>query len=476
MTLHSRYWQVDGKAVLNPGPLKEDFDALGWEASFWGLVNSIHLPAGQRPGSAWFLMTREAGDELDKNEPVDITCTHEGGTTTWKNYYPVRSIIVGKDGDAKAPVLVELQDKRSVLALTAANKEYNVRIPVPKGSGVADRYFTDSLSSGTTLFTWQTELDNLWTFLPTGIRGTAPTLAYTPTHSPADHSFLGVNCWYEAIGSLIDFTQSVLTWNPFTDVFALTKLGDAQSGLDTALDAVVKKLMFSDDPRDDINRTSIPEKIRVHFDKRTKYSSSSNLLLPPARSWGGTPTHVRDVATGLTGAEAGTILHIWSDMVAEYDLSGAVLNGTDLNTSGDSLAGEVKNRLNVAGEPLRLIHAGCLESLLTGSEVHEVVWRDYGDAMGMVTEIRARPERYAKIGPRIPVRRVPASYWMLCKPNANIAKGASGAVSVYSSPAGTETDSTEDPTATALGVAVTSGKWSPLVMMDDELYVGCWET
>lgn len=65
--------------------------------------------------------------------------------------------------------------------------------------------------------------------------------------------------------------------------------------------------------------------------------------------------------------------------------------------------------------------------------------------------------------------------WMLqrsCKPNADIAKGASGTVSIYSG----ETDTGYDAESTkALAAAVTSGKWCFFEILGGNKFVAPWE-
>lgn len=65
--------------------------------------------------------------------------------------------------------------------------------------------------------------------------------------------------------------------------------------------------------------------------------------------------------------------------------------------------------------------------------------------------------------------------WMLqrfCKPNADIAKGATGTVSIYDG----ETDTGYDAeTCKALGAAVTSAKWCIFMYAKQTKYVSPWE-
>ena len=62
------------------------------------------------------------------------------------------------------------------------------------------------------------------------------------------------------------------------------------------------------------------------------------------------------------------------------------------------------------------------------------------------------------------------------KPDANIAKGASGTVSVWMGTPGSEADSSINVTAYATGAAVTSAKWVSLVFVNGSWLVGCWES
>jgi hypothetical protein len=139
-----RYVTVAGKKALHPLPLKQFCDAFGLPDHFWGRANSISCPIGMEPGSAWFLVSRIDGDSIDPNTLQNIVWTEQppGGSptaTTFKNYVLHKAILVAKDGDEKAPYLVEFRDKRQIFKLTAVNKEYNVRRTSRQGdSGTTD--------------------------------------------------------------------------------------------------------------------------------------------------------------------------------------------------------------------------------------------------------------------------------------------------------------------------------------------------
>jgi hypothetical protein len=422
--------KVGDKRVIRPTP------------GMHGLANQISLPLGQSPGSAWLLMRRTDVDALmdEKDEVHDITWTTEQGTNVFYSYYAVRAYCVDPDGDEKGAFLVEFRDKRQVLGMSVANKEYNVRIPVPKGSTAADRYFTDTLSGGTTAYTWQQVLDNLWTLLQADLRGTAPTLTYTPSHTPENLSFLGVNTWHGAIGPLVDFTQAALKLDATTGLMSLVDLCVAQPSLTSEQASHEDDLVMDFKPKEDFNAGTVPEKIRIFCTKRTKYSATSELILPPSRRWNHAPVYPHDRATSLTGAEVGTLLEFWTDMTAFYDGAGNIVNQTDLDTSNNAIGDKIKGRLGVAGERLRQIYRGLITTILPGSQVHEVIWRDHGGDEGLVTEIRAWPDRWGAPGPRLPLRLEPEAWEMWARATASITAGASANARIWVDVAGTMTD------------------------------------
>lgn len=69
----------------------------------------------------------------------------------------------------------------------------------------------------------------------------------------------------------------------------------------------------------------------------------------------------------------------------------------------------------------------------------------------------------------------PLNRLLVGKADADISKGSSGTVSVYTGSAGSETDSGINVTASALGAAITSAKWVTVAVNENGYYVGPWE-
>lgn len=389
-----RYVTIAGKKALHPLPLYEACEELGLPDDFWGRANSLSCPVGMQPGSAWFLVGKIDGIAISANTLQNIIWTDGTTATTFKNYVLCKAVIVGLDGDNKAPYLMEFRDKRQILKMAAVDKEYNVRRTTRQGdSGTTDLFYTSSLNSGSP-WTWQTMFADLWALLPSAIASTAPTLAtsgYVPADQPENWRFHG-SAW-EAIGVILEATNNVLCLDPIADTFTVQRIGATQTGLSSAKSDLSNagRRMLDDTPLTDLNLSSAPEKIRFYFPKRLELESS--LFDTAANVHLVTPYYTVDKSTGLTGAQTGTVLPYRANYIAEIDADGSTVNNsTALGTFADELKTKIVDRINLGTENGIVIYSGIATTIKPGCEAHEVVWRDYGDDFGCVTEVMRNPE------------------------------------------------------------------------------------
>lgn len=428
----TRYPKCGGRFAIAPGRLFLDLERAGLPTPFWGLANSIRCPVGMEPGSAWFLVSRADGDALAKNSFHNLTWTDGSTTTTFKNYVLHRGILVGSDGDGRSPYLLEFRDKRQVLRMATVDREYNVRRTTRfADSGTTDLYYTDSRNSGSD-WTWQTMFANLWETLPSAIRGTTPTLAtsgYVPTSEPENFRFHGSS--WDAIAEVLEATHNVLCYDPIADSFTVQRIGATQSGLSTAQAALnaAKRRMLTDTPLTDLNLAVAPEKIRFFFPKRMELDAS----LAETEAGGPLvdPYHTIDKTTGLSGAQAGTVLAFRTKYIAEIDADGFTVNNS---SALDTLAGELKDkivdRINLATERGTDIYSGIVTTIKPGCQIHEIIWRDYGDSMGCVTELIKRPIMgYAGDSPLIQLVPFTGEIWVDNNSGGNYA--ANGGPNTY---------------------------------------------
>jgi hypothetical protein len=469
----TRYPRVSGQPALNPGILADSLAAAGQDAPFVGLANSIRCPVGMLPGSAWFVVTRAVYDGLAKNDFHSLSWVHENGTTTWQKYAIFRAVKLGLDGDNTAPYCLEFRDKRQVLRLSAIDREYNVPRRSRGGeTGTTDLYYTDTRNGGSD-WTWQTMFDDVWGNLPSAIRGTAPTLPYIPTIEPQGFKFHG-SAW-DAVGTILEALQCVLTLDPINDTLAVQRIGATQSGLQTALAALntAGRRIRTDGRATDLHLPHAPHTVRFYFPKRPQLESQLAEI-----NTGGPlvdPYHTIDKATGITGAQAGTVLPYRTSYVAELDLDGSTINNASaLDSLADDLLAKIKDRLDLGTERRGEFYQGIVTTVAPGSEIREVIWRDYGDGEGCVTELLGDAWHGSVVDQGLIALQHFRGFWLV-KPDANIASSASGTCSIWTGTAGSETDSTFNLTAyNRTGLQADLDQFAMAFEMNGQIYLVPW--
>jgi hypothetical protein len=387
----TRYATLSGKKLLDPR------EALNWAAhnhtprDFWLKANSICCPLGKDPGSAFVLLTRRDLNALAVNGLHSLVWTDNGTTTTFADLVIANADCMSLSlTDPDSCYLVELVDKRQQLKLSAINAQYNVRVPAGPRQTTEEYYYPESLNAGA-LWTWQTMLDDMWGELP-AIAGTSPTLPYSPGGNPESLRFIGVNAW-NSYHAVIAKLGCEIKLNPFTGVFSLVRRGQAQAGLAAAMAALSGRRVY-DYNKFDPTRTDSPETIRVYFHKRAEDGHGTEKDTPRVDNWEMSPAHEEDVASAITGAEVGTVLPVWDDLPALVDENGTVTNTAALATRAAEVAANIAARIAVQVD--RVHYGGCITTILPGEQVSKVVWRDYADGHGLVTEVHSsKPEEVA---------------------------------------------------------------------------------
>lgn len=394
----SHYPTIGGQNCLDPGVLYEHATAEGLPLNFWGRANSYSCPLGSAAGVAWFLLLRRQLDKIAQESFVSATFRSARGDITIPKLLFVRATCIAKgpeDRDPNAPYLAQYLDKRHVLRMStvgaasspAGSGQYNVRYPWPPGATGVDKYFSESLNAGS-LWTWQTLLNNLWAMLPSGAApGTAPTLPYTPDGTPEGFRFQGVSVW-DAIETVLAKINCAVRYNPIADSFSYVRLGETQSSLEETIDGLTNRLLEDHEPIEG-NAAEIPETIRVFF-HRINEQYGINPDGPRTGNCDMAPVYTVDRPSNVSFAMAGTVLPLWDDLAAEYDRSGALVNGADLTARATQVAQNYVNRMTITDRISRRKYSGIVSTILPGSEISEVIWRDYGDGWGVVTEITNR--------------------------------------------------------------------------------------
>lgn len=373
-------WYLDGKQCSHPASLLERFGRRPGtdELPLWERANSVECPIGPDPGSAWLLVERTRFNSLSKSGFHTIKIVNPTESVTLQGYVFIRALsMFGLPGDANSPMLVELQDRRAVVAKSAINKGYNVRIPAPPNPAtVANRYYPESLD-GQSPWTWKRLVADIWGMLADA--GLAPTIPATPviTENPDCLRFYGGNAWY-ALHAALSVVGLTTAFDPVADEFSIIRPG-ADPALAARLTTLRSRLKQTFDPPQNVHAGLIPEKIKVYFAKRDLYHGIERDT-PRIGNWEAAPVYEIQLATGIAGAR-GT-LPINGDLYAAYDAKGNLTNLAELTKRANDILASVKANL---GLDRGIWIAGATALLVPGSELTKVTWRDYGDDSGQIT-------------------------------------------------------------------------------------------
>lgn len=388
MAVQSVFWKLDDCNCLDPGELCAWTLQQGLPLDFWQRANSYACPLGTLPGRAWILLDREDLNGLDREALHNLTVTVDQVETTFKSLLIVKAtnMSAGIDDDPQAAYLVEMVDVRHVLSMSTIGAQYNVACPAPPDDGtLPSHHYVETLNAGA-MWTWQTMLGNIWSYLPAGLAGAAPTLPYSPHYVPDSFRFLGVSAW-EALRLVLSKIGCALRYDPLAGTFSIIRLGETQAGLSSTEQSLNK--LYDYEPLES-DAARLPETIRVFFPKIDKHHGTERDT-PRTGNWSQPPYHPVDVATGVSGAKGGTVVALWDDLYAVYNFDATLDNTAGVNARAAEVAANYVSRIRASQARMRRRYSGALTSILPGSEIKVVIWRDYADEQGMCTETIRSP-------------------------------------------------------------------------------------
>lgn len=374
----------------------------GQHAAARRVANSYHCPRGLQPGLANVVLTRAEVDALNFETAHTLTfVANENITIRGLRVLQAQCLTPAADDQDNAPMLVTLADPRHVLLnLTSVLKNYNVPCDeTPHGVGDYE-YFTDTLNAGA-VWDWQDIVDDLWDQMPASIAGTAPTLPSVPATPPINYCFGGLSAW-EAANIVFQDAGCTPVYDPTTLSFSLVGFGGTQSGIAASL-ARVSRREFDTFASYGLS-THIPETVNVVFRKRQSMHSSPTFM----ELQGGPLSSacvVKDIATNVVGAIAGTAVTVFDNFPVELDAAGDVTNDADLDTRAAAVA---LDWVNSAKSSAGLIRGdrrvtGIVNDLFPGTELAAVRWANYGPlgepADGCGTWLHFQPAGFEELEP-----------------------------------------------------------------------------
>lgn len=376
------YLKIDGLNVISPRAMADAAAAQGFPADFWGLANSVHVPIGFDPGTAYLLVPRSTMLALDADGLHTLSWSYSRGSapkvTEWHRWTICDARIQGIDGDSQASYWLTLRDSRQILQRAkVVNKSYNVTVPSPCGTYVSGRRYLSGTLNGSSPWSWQEMLAEVWGNLPAAA-GSVPALPWTPDHYPDTWRFHGIQAW-EAVRMILDACQCTIKPANNGLSYEIVYFGTAQDA--SVFSLLANRLMRDEKPKDPCSCV-LPAKVVVTFPTRPVDYCEGDLQAYQEQA----PVYAAaSASTGLDCADSAQELAIRYDLVGEIDCDGSLINKTELDSSAATIAAMAAARLGVCKNLYR-VHSGICHEVTLGSSIHELRYRDYGDDEGCVTE------------------------------------------------------------------------------------------
>lgn len=366
--------------------------------------------------------------ELQSDDKQPATPTPQ---VTLRNLFFHRAICLTPGPTPSESVfLCEVVDPRFIFErFSSLTKTYNLRSPtsvkkVARTSNtntlIKTDCYVDSLkedvgeSDGYRLWDWLEVLQDVWDTFATTYHLSTSSLTEdydTPANSdfplvrPRDLAYFGVSA-YGVFCELLDRLNLVLVFDPTvedssdTPSFKLVKLpideddtdGDAQEWTGDRYNRAFDYNIVENES------LKFPAKFKVHFRCAMKHPGTEpdvDRATGENYCWLPNVVEVREVTTvNVTGWEGvtpspSTVEALWSDHVALRLPDGTFDNDSLLDDWAEELVKIVLSRRNPSKSG-KVIYNGLYETLTPGNVLQTVVWRDYGDGIGICTEIQSQ--------------------------------------------------------------------------------------
>jgi hypothetical protein len=357
------------------------------------LANGFWCPLGPEAGVAHVLMKHKDLSDIAGQWNSKMTLVfNDGNRAAFKGLYFVNAVAVspGPTGNGDRIYLVKLADPRHLLKKFsgAVNAGYNYRSYVslrdPSDAAtylLAKDCFSQSLTGGA-LWTWDAVINDLWSLLPDGA-GTTPTLPRIPERKPENLLFVGESRW-DVINSVLDMIDLALKYDPLQDEFTFVDLLAGQQGLENSIQGLGQPRMDSAPYRG--VATHFPSNIVTHFaEGTTQYGSLNDSSLTANYLFAAEKKETK--ATSKEGVISSTKLDLFDtgQMRTDDSTLPLLVRTVDSEKQRDDWVARQNNSESYA----RLEFQGVVTSILPGSQVKAVYWRNWGS--GTRTEIARFP-------------------------------------------------------------------------------------
>lgn len=406
MPVESASVTLGGKPCLDPFTALAEASRLGIPVDSWiDRANSFTCPLGPAPGRGWVLMLSKDVDSLNREDFLELVFATTDSQAVLKGLVFVKAIAIfpRTEFDGDSIFLVELADRRLLCQMTYMNDQYNVLSPNPD-----DDFHEWSLDGGTSEWTWQTIIDDIWINLP--VMGlVAPTLPANPVvdfiGNPNNFRFIGVSAW-DALTAVLDAIGCAIQLDLLANEVFIGQRGDVSDGDFTNAVASNRNRLLYDTATITSKLGTLPGTCRVFFNAQD-WSIGSNGSLTPQDQFEYRPAYNVEVPIpsdengNAGGGHPASIQVIWGDTIALYDgNSSTPINATELQARAEEITFEYMNSLEAGGQFLHFVYSGALTDFVPQADVTAVRWRccaGRGIFSGMTTEVIRQPRLMADV-------------------------------------------------------------------------------
>lgn len=364
--------KVDGQPVIINVPT----GSIAWQRA-----NSIYVPIGPAPTSAYFILEKQHVEQLSQTAAMAVTWNQSGpreqNLTFGGLYFKQAGRVLPGGTSPKSLFLCEFVDGRYL----ASRKSDSGEIIANARSYAQDSDFLDGTAKS-----WDTLISTLWAAC--GYLGFYAGLPFAPDSVPDSLWFTGQNA-YKCLCTVLDQLDCALAPDPFSDIagdpfaqaYNIVQLGSEQ-------DIVLDKTLKWDSEKIQTN-IDVAETLRIYFPKHLRgYGQERDTEIDDNWVVNG-KIDTSDQATNIQDA-TGT-KPVWDDLHEVIDETGAVENAGEVAARAAARAARYALRRSVTA--IHRVHVGLRTDFIPGGQIRSVLWRNYNDTAnpigGTVTEFTA---------------------------------------------------------------------------------------
>lgn len=348
-------------------------------------------PLGQTPGYAACLMTLAELSQLNREADQTLRLTAVE-TVTIPGLIFVKATKVSRSyiGDPKGLYLVELADRRLLLErFSDTRRQFNIWNPRQRAANAENIacYYAETLD-GSQLWTWQRVAQALWT--DCALLGSFSFPSGSVSDKPKNLHYWGVNAW-QALHEVLEMVGLTTAYDPVAATFSIVALGQIQAAAGVVANAAANRYYGSADPIES-NRARYPAEIKVYFPRRDRHFGTERDSVSTG-NWITEPARASVNPTGVSGAQAGTVLQLWDQQPSIYHYSGFAENTIDTNAIGTRRKNDWLADQQYSESRAQAVYSGIVAGFRCGSQVKAVHWRltADGDPGGYLTEVSRHP-------------------------------------------------------------------------------------